>query len=211
MATVSPSCTRAAKAVTRLSRFAFRGPLGFEAMGHGFGFQRPGRRQLRGLARGFGQDFVDHRCQALRAQVCLVEVAFGAQLDGIRHHVGIADPGNENRARKTRAVDGFAQPVGSRLAVSEIVVQQQYVVGSPVEVRPGLAQAQARILGDLDAGDFLVEKNVHGFQGNFTVVDQQNFHGSTEIRVCPTPPGKRDHPYTIGRNPGILSPPAAFL
>jgi len=168
-------------------------------------------RHLGGLAGGLGQDFVDHGRQAFRGQVCLVEVAFGAQLDGIRHHVGISDPGDEDRAREARAVDGFAQPVGARLAIAQVVVQQQHVVGSPVEVRPGLAQAQARVLGDLDAGDLLVEENVHGFQGDFAVVDQQNFHGATETRECQSPPEKRNYPYVIGRNPGFLSPVAAFL
>ena len=152
------------------------------------------------------QNFVDDLRQALRVQVCLVEVACGAQLDGIGHHVGIAHPGDENRAREPRPVYGLPQPFGTRLTVSQVVVQQQHVVGCPIEVRRGLAQAQAGILGDLHAGNFLLEENVHGFQGDFAVVDEQNLHGSTDGRVGRAPWGKRGDPYTIGRNSGFLSP-----
>ena len=149
-------------------------------MGHGFRFQGADGGSFRGVAVGVGQDFVDHGGQAFRVQIRLVEIASTAQFDGVRDHVGIADPGNEDGAGETRTADDFPKPVGACLAVAQLVIEQQHVVGRPVEVRRGLAQTQARVLRDLHARDLLVEENMHGFQGNFAIVDQQNFHGSTD-------------------------------
>ena len=127
-----------------------------------------------------GQDFVNHGGQAFRIQIRFVEIASTAQFDGIRHHIGITDPCDEDGAGETRTVDDFSKPVGARLAISQVVIEQQHIVGRPVEVRRRFAQTQARVLRDLHARDLLVEENMHGFERNFAIVDQQNVHGSTD-------------------------------
>ncbi len=176
---VTPAADDFAEAIVDDSGASLGGPFQREILSGDVLFRHIGQyRDAASAAGGVGQHLVDHLGEALRREIAFVEVAGDAHFDGFRHHVGISDAGDEDGRREARPIGEFLQPIQPRLPGSEVEVQQENIVGCPVEIRPRLAKTHARIIGEIHTGDFRFEKHAQGFERNFAVVDGKDFHGS---------------------------------